>query len=247
MFEVAPSKEIPANLRFVSGAEAQQYLDAQRIDQVTDVLTEANFSPPDIVAKGIRMQLREMIERTSVDPFMESWKRFADRYRRAKYRLYPSPTKAKQREHVHKTLSEHVQKDETTVLLEDGKLAATASIADDGGQMPDGRIIYEIVRVVTLPEFRRKHYGEMIIQEAVRQIQEQHPGNPILVHTRGEAIKKICRKAGWKEGGYKEWLALQPSKDKDKMSASDIERATKGWEKNGWRVFFFDPQESVEK
>jgi GNAT superfamily N-acetyltransferase len=97
-------------------------------------------------------------------------------------------------------LMKDVARGVATVVLEDNKLAAFASIFQRG-RMYDGRDIYEIGNAVTLPEYRGRGYIKKAIEAAIALALEEHPHNPVSLLTKNRSLKKMFDEKGWQQIG----------------------------------------------
>jgi len=130
-------------------------------------------------------------------------------------------------------------------LLEGDELASIAAIVPSR-PLRDGRGVYDIGKVMTNPGFTGHGYATQVMRHAVAYAREKYSDAPLIIHTKESRIKSICGGLpGWRELHPRDmWALFDYESLPDEPDDERFAQWQANWDRNGWTVFFFDPQES---
>ena len=120
-----------------------------------------------------------------------------------------------------------------------GKIVSLAACKE--GELPNGASFYEMTKLVTLPEFRKKGLNGVLCKQVLTEMQERHPDGVKMSCTKAPAEIHRCKELGWQEIDMDRYLLLQRLAGKE-WTPEMIERS----EGQGWRAFLNDPDGAVD-
>lgn len=128
----------------------------------------------------------------------------------------------------------------TVVLTLNGHAASSCSFRKMRAQFYDGRDVYEIVSVVTLPEFQHHGLFKKTFEHTFDRIRQEFPTAPITATSKNPAVK--AELAHWHMGDAdKKLQILIPD---EKFTDQYLKARRKEWKDFNWNFFWFDPLES---
>lgn len=131
-----------------------------------------------------------------------------------------------------KELQGAIEDNEILIAQKNKKTIGMVKIEEVGKKEP----IYEIRRLTVMPEERNQGIAKKLVTRAVRHIQETHGKASILMATKKDAVKKICKEMQFEEIGFKEYL---------KIWGIEIDDENEILKKNlseGWTAYLYKPQ-----
>jgi GNAT superfamily N-acetyltransferase len=133
-----------------------------------------------------------------------------------------------------RVILEAVFEDRAIAIKVHDKLAAFGGFTD-WEQTLNGRKIYMITKVATLPEFEGRGFSKAIIQRAKERILETDPNAYVLIISKEDRIKKQCIGNEWRRSTVKKLL-------------EECGQDTRSWdflkkeEDAGYEAFLLDPK-----
>lgn len=157
-------------------------------------------------------------------------------------RVYPAYTMKEHFEGSMRSIKGVVEKGQAFGIEVDGKLVAISAYRKFGDN-PDGREIYELTKGSTLPEFRGRHYGDMINQEIFREINGISPEALVTTVTANKDLKAKLTATGV----FKEYSLLAPDFIA-KLFREKVgdEGEVRRMEEKGSRIYLFDPKAGLK-
>lgn len=209
-------------------------LTERQINQFAKELIKGTRDVPNIICERIRMTIKDIFKIFSVrnilglTPF---GKEVFDAY---EGELYPEtfPTAGEDFAYEKEILKRLIAEGNTIVIKINEQVAGTASI-EARGKTRDGRNVYEIRKVVVLPDYQGIGLSEELIHLAYTKIKEKDPEAAILVITKNEKIKAICRKK-WRTISYEEKRQIWKRRDIIPRVSEEQESEYK------WENFYYD-------
>lgn len=159
-------------------------------------------------------------------------------WEKAMQMIYPAYTMQEHFDGSLRSIKGMVEKGQLFGIEVEGKIVAISGYRKFGDN-EDGREIYELTKGSTLPEFRGRHYGDMINQEIVRAMNEHSPGALVTTVTANPGLKAKLNSTGV----FKEISMHAPDfiakLTRDKINdPGEVDRM----EIKGSRIYLYDPK-----
>lgn len=109
-----------------------------------------------------------------------------------------------------------------------------------GGQMEDGRKVFELTKFITLPDYRGRGLYRVLRQELIRRVQQRYPDAPLVTFTKNKTVIHQCLSMGWRPLSLEIYSKMTKRIGRTGLSPEDMAAL------KHWKSFILEPESTLQ-